>query len=233
MHQPPTGVHHHVRRRPARRILAAALGATASVTLVLSAPVGAAPAAPVVVPRGVAGDRQSSAVREAAASAMVARDVYAFVPTRATRASYVASLDTAAVTVATEFAVDPTAVRAAWAAADFEHQTATLAALSELGTSYQYASSRPAVGFDCSGLMAYAWSRAGFELTRQSSAQINEAEGLNRETARAGDLVQYPGHVMMYLGFGDAIVHAANQESDVELSSLRSGRSFRWGDPTG
>ena len=33
----------------------------------------------------------------------------------------------------------------------------------------------------------------------------------------AGDLVQYPGHVMMYLGVGDAIVHAVNRADDVEL----------------
>jgi hypothetical protein len=36
---------------------------------------------------------------------------------------------------------------------------------------------------------------------------------------------------MMYLGVGDAIVHASNPEEDVELSSLQD-RSYLWGDPT-
>ena len=43
--------------------------------------------------------------------------------------------------------------------------------------------------------------------------------------------MQYPGHVMMYLGVGDAIVHASNPSTDVELSF--TSRSVRFGDPTG
>jgi cell wall-associated NlpC family hydrolase len=107
-----------------------------------------------------------------------------------------------------------------------------LAALSQLGVSYQSNSSEPGVAFDCSGLTAYAWGRAGVQLYRQSSVQISDASPRARETALAGDLVQYPGHVMMYLGVGDAIVHASNPETDVELSTLRD-RSYSWGDPTG
>ena len=45
----------------------------------------------------------------------------------------------------------------------------------------------------------------------------------------AGDIVQYPGHVMLYLGVGDAIVHAANRRDDVELDVI--GRSVRFGSP--
>ena len=47
----------------------------------------------------------------------------------------------------------------------------------------------------------------------------------------AGDLVQYPGHVMMYLGFGDAIVHAVNSGRDVAIDVLR--RDVRFGNVTG
>ena len=47
----------------------------------------------------------------------------------------------------------------------------------------------------------------------------------------AGDLVQYPGHVMLYLGVGDAIVHASNPSTDVELE-LRQPL-VRYGDPLG
>jgi hypothetical protein len=61
--------------------------------------------------------------------------------------------------------------------------------------------------------------------------QISEAAARDESSALAGDLVQYPGHVMMYLGFGDAIVHASNPASDVELSTL-GDRSYSWGDPS-
>jgi hypothetical protein len=47
----------------------------------------------------------------------------------------------------------------------------------------------------------------------------------------AGDLVQFPGHVMMYLGVGDAIVHAVNRKDDVELDFFRD--RVRFGDPIG
>ena len=61
--------------------------------------------------------------------------------------------------------------------------------------------------------------------------QISDAAPRDRGSALAGDLVQYPGHVMMYLGVGDAIVHASNPETDVELSTLRD-QSYSWGDPS-
>jgi hypothetical protein len=48
----------------------------------------------------------------------------------------------------------------------------------------------------------------------------------------AGDLAQYPGHVMLYLGVPGTIVHASNPESDVELWLL-GDRSVNFGDPSG
>jgi cell wall-associated NlpC family hydrolase len=128
-------------------------------------------------------------------------------------------------------ALDPMVVRDAWARADMPHQKAVMAALAELGKPYRYATSDPAVGFDCSGLTAYAWARAGVDLANQSGAQIRAAAPRDQATAMAGDLVQYPGHVMMYLGVGDAIVHAVNRSDDVELDFVR--RNVRFGNPIG
>ena len=125
--------------------------------------------------------------------------------------------------------LDSAAVRDAWSRADMPHQTAVLAALTELGKPYRYASSDPFRGFDCSGLTAYAWARAGVNIPHQSSAQIRAAAPRDQATAMAGDIVQYPGHVMLYLGVGDAIVHAANRRDDVELDVV--GRRVRFGNP--
>ena len=60
--------------------------------------------------------------------------------------------------------------------------------------------------------------RPAYELHRQSGVADPRRRAARPTTARAGDLVQYPGHVMMYLGVDDAIVHASNPESDVELT---------------
>ena len=121
-----------------------------------------------------------------------------------------------------------------WAASPVEHQLAVLAAMTQVGVPYRTNTSSEGVGFDCSGLTTYAWSRAGVQLVRQSGAQIQNASRLDRSTAKAGDLVQYPGHVMMYLGVGDAIIHSVMSGRTVELDTISGRRtnSVRFGDPT-
>jgi cell wall-associated NlpC family hydrolase len=121
----------------------------------------------------------------------------------------------------------------AWAHTPLEHQRAVLAAMTQVGVPYRTNTSQEGVGFDCSGLTTYAWSRAGVQLTRQSSSQINEAVRLDRSSAKAGDLVQYPGHVMMYLGVGDAVIHSVMRGRTVELDTISERRvnSVRLGDP--
>ena len=52
-------------------------------------------------------------------------------------------------------------------------------------------------------------------------------------TAQAGDLVQYPGHVMIWLGVDRAIVHAPYSGRTVEVDSFSTRRNVRYGDPTG
>ncbi len=122
----------------------------------------------------------------------------------------------------------------AWAATPLDHQRAVLAAMTQVGVPYRTNSSKAGVGFDCSGLTTYAWSKAGVSLERQSGAQIRNAAGLDRSAAKAGDLVQYPGHVMMYLGVGDAIIHSVMSGRTVELDTINGRRtnSVRFGDPT-
>ncbi len=106
--------------------------------------------------------------------------------------------------------------------------------MTQVGVPYRSNTSQENVGFDCSGLTTFAWARAGLSLTRQSSAQIREAASIDRTSAKAGDLVQYPGHVMMYLGVGDAIVHSVQTGRTVELDTIssRKSSSVRFGDPT-
>lgn len=132
-------------------------------------------------------------------------------------------------------AIEPSRLSDAWAAADVQHQTALLAAMTQIGVPYRRNTSQPGVGFDCSGLTTYAWSQAGLKLTRQSGAQINEASRRTQQTAMAGDLSYYPGHVMMYLGVDEAMVHSPYTGRNVEVihaTKSRSGR-LRYGDPTG
>jgi cell wall-associated NlpC family hydrolase len=122
----------------------------------------------------------------------------------------------------------------AWARADVEHQLAVLGALTQLGVPYKRNASLPGVGFDCSGLTTFAWALAGFQLPRNSTAQIRAAEPRTFATAQAGDLVRYPGHVMMWLGVGQAIIHSPHPGRFVEIKFLgnRSLKRSKVGDPT-
>ena len=48
-----------------------------------------------------------------------------------------------------------------------------------------------------------------------------------------GDLIYYPGHVSLWLGVDDFIIHAPYSGRSVEFSHIRSGRSVVFGNPEG
>jgi cell wall-associated NlpC family hydrolase len=147
---------------------------------------------------------------------------------------YSALRDQAADLAASELDIPTAVLRDAWSLTDLDKQTAVLAALTQLGVAYRTNSSEPGVGFDCSGLTTYAWGVAGYELARQSRTQINDSTRIERQAAEAGDLMYYPGHVMMFLGFGDAMVHSPQRGSEVEITFLseRHSRRVVFADPT-
>lgn len=220
-------------QRPRRHPLAAALLGAATVTACFGTSASAIDVRPESVrPEAISGDPHSPRVAHLATVALEARAAFDGTPTpEAERAFDVALADLAAAT-AHELSVGTAALEAAWSRADSPHQTAVFTALTQLGAPYRSNSSDPEVGFDCSGLTSFAWREAGVQLSRQSGAQISEAEERTEETAMAGDLAQYPGHVMLYLGVPGTIVHASNPESDVELWLL-GDRSVNFGDPSG
>ena len=145
---------------------------------------------------------------------------------------YATTRDAAAAAIALRLAVDPAEMVSAWSSADLAHQRALLTGLTQLGVPYRRNTSKPGVGFDCSGLTTYAWAGAGVTLVRQSSAQMRAAAPRTIETAQAGDLMQYPGHVMMWLGVGRAALESPNPGRTVQVVLYRNGRRVRIGDPT-
>ena len=98
-------------------------------------------------------------------------------------------------------------------------------AMQMVGVPYLWGGSTPA-GFDCSGLVQYAYSNAGFQLPRTAAAQFAASTPLTLENAVAGDLLFFndrnrPSHVAIYLGEG-RFVHAPNGGSRVSLDNLGS-----------
>jgi len=212
---------------------AVVVGATITAATVLGTLVVAdATASAASVP--MATNAMAPIVTSSAAQALASYDEWVLDNDAAAYRSYVWFRTQTAQYAASELGYPQAEMVEAWAATPVSHQIALLAAMTQVGVPYRTNTSEEGVGFDCSGLTTYAWSKAGFQLTRQSSAQINEAAPLDRTNAKAGDLAQYPGHVMMYLGVGDAVIHSVQRGRTVELDTINTRRtnSVRFGDPT-
>jgi len=149
-------------------------------------------------------------------------------------AKYVALRTQVAALVAMRLSISVSGLSEAWARADAEHQIAVLAAVSQLGVPYRRFAMQPGVALDCSGLTTFAWGEAGFSIQRNSTQQMRSAEPRNIWTAQAGDLVRYPGHIMMWLGSGFGVIHSPEPGRSVELKVLgiSSLRRSTFGDPS-
>jgi peptidoglycan DL-endopeptidase RipB len=79
-------------------------------------------------------------------------------------------------------------------------------------------------GFDCSGLMRYAFAGVGVLIPRFSGDQYNAGRHIPQDQARRGDMIFYgPGgsqHVTMYLGNGQ-MLEASGSAGKVTVSPVR------------
>ena len=101
--------------------------------------------------------------------------------------------------------------------------TVLRAALSQLGTRYTWGESSPATGFDCSGLVMWAYGRAGIDLPHSTGALVELGRRVPRSGIRPGDLVfsEGGGHVGIYLA-GGRVIHAPHTGSSVRIDSISS-----------
>lgn len=76
------------------------------------------------------------------------------------------------------------------------------------GYPYCYGGASPETGFDCSGLVMYAYAQLGISLPHSASAQLEELRIRGRRVVtdvadlQYGDLAFFPGHVAFYIGDG-------------------------------
>jgi cell wall-associated NlpC family hydrolase len=93
-------------------------------------------------------------------------------------------------------------------------------ALSFIGTPYVWGGASPG-GFDCSGLVMYAYARVGVSLPHSSYALWNVGVSVPRDQLQPGDLVFFNGlgHVGIYMG-GDQFVHAPQSGDVVKVSTI-------------
>ena len=99
-------------------------------------------------------------------------------------------------------------------------------ALQQRGAPYRYGGNSPA-GFDCSGLVQYAYGRAGRATPRTTSELYRATDAISRQALRSGDLVFFEidgkmTHVGIYLE-DNRFVHAPRSGRSVSVESLDSG----------
>lgn len=109
------------------------------------------------------------------------------------------------------------------AAARSPGERAAAVALDQVGVRYRYGGNGPR-GFDCSGLVHYAYGQAGLVVPRTTGQLWAAAAEVDRGDLRAGDLLFFNikgkmSHVGMYLG-GRRFVHAPQSGRTVSVASL-------------
>ncbi len=102
-------------------------------------------------------------------------------------------------------------------------ERAAAVALRQVGVAYRYGGASPS-GFDCSGLVQYAYRQAGKNVPRTTGQLWNSARVVPYDDLQAGDLLffRFDGkmsHVGIYVG-DEQFVHAPSTGRAVSVESL-------------
>ena len=129
----------------------------------------------------------------------------------------------------TEAIAQPTIAEVAGTA---QGNAAVKAAESQIGVPYVWGGETPGVGFDCSGLVQWAWGKAGISIPRTTETQWPDMLHVTPTELQPGDLLFYYNldgdnevdHVVMYVGSGpwgvDTVIAAAHTGTNVALAPL-------------
>jgi cell wall-associated NlpC family hydrolase len=99
--------------------------------------------------------------------------------------------------------------------------TAVNVAMAQQGKPYVWGAAGPD-GFDCSGLVQYAYAAAGVSLPHSSGSQAGMGTAVTRDQLQPGDIIAFyspVSHVGIYIGNGQ-MVHAPTSGDVVKVASI-------------
>ena len=97
-------------------------------------------------------------------------------------------------------------------------------AQAQMGTPYKWGGEQPG-GFDCSGLIQWAYAQKGVQVPRVAADQAKAGVAVPRDQLAPGDLIPfadssgYVHHIGLYIG-GDQFLHAPRTGDVIKVSSL-------------
>ncbi len=99
----------------------------------------------------------------------------------------------------------------------------------QAGKSYKLGGTSPATGFDCSGLIYWAYKQHGIDVPRISYEQAKAGREVAKNKLRPGDILIFKSgnspnglHTATYLG-NNQFIHAPNARKKVKIETLAGG----------
>jgi cell wall-associated NlpC family hydrolase len=94
-----------------------------------------------------------------------------------------------------------------------------------IGVPYKYASTDPAVGFDCSGFITYVFHHFNISVPRSSVDFTNAGTEISIKEAKAGDIILFTGtdstiHVVGHMG-----IIVSNEDGQLQFIHSSSGKA--------
>ncbi len=101
-------------------------------------------------------------------------------------------------------------------------------AQSQIGKKYTFGGATPSKGFDCSGLIQWAYKKHGIKVPRVTKDQAKTGKKVPSSRAKPGDIVVFRSkytssgyHTGIYIG-NDKFVHSPKSGAKVRIESLNS-----------
>ncbi|MDR2825533.1 MAG: C40 family peptidase [Deltaproteobacteria bacterium] len=96
----------------------------------------------------------------------------------------------------------------------------------QIGTPYKYGGNSPSTGFDCSGLVRWAYQQYGIKTPRTAQEQAGYGRSVPKSKLYPGDVVVFRVrgryHTGVYVG-NNNFIHSPRTGANVQVESLNSG----------